>query len=80
MRAPSDAGRSFAATSMARSFAESPDLEPFDGVPYSVVRKDGQAYLQNFDSGGHVRQTQVNAAYGVRTPRPVLSTKTARGL
>ena len=79
LRAPSDAGRSFAATSMARSFAESPDLEPFDGVPYSVVRKDGQAYLQNFDSSGHVRQTRVDAAIGSGRHARMLLTKTAAG-
>jgi tetratricopeptide (TPR) repeat protein len=47
-----DPAQSYAATGMARSFSEPPDLPLRDAGRYSVVRKDGRYYLQSRDGGG----------------------------
>jgi tetratricopeptide (TPR) repeat protein len=79
LRAPSDPAQTFAATGMARTFSETPELAPFDGDPYSVLRKDGRYYLQNRDREGHVRQTSIDAAIGSGRHARVLLSRTAGG-
>jgi tetratricopeptide (TPR) repeat protein len=79
LRAPSDPAQAFAATGMARTFSEAPELTPLDGVPYSVLVKDGRYYLLNRDSEGHVRQSGINATIGSGRHARVLLSRTADG-
>ena len=79
LHAPSDPAQSFAATGMARTFSEAPELTPLDGVPYSVLPKDGRYYLQHRDAEGHVRQSGIDAAIGSGRHARVLLSRTADG-
>jgi len=79
LRAQSDPAQTFAATGMARTFVEPPELPPLEGDPYSVLHKDGRYYLQNRDPEGRVQQTGIDATIGSgRHARMVLS-RTADG-
>ena len=64
LRARSDPGEIFDGTGMAHSFSESPELTPFDGDPYRVVRKDGRYDLETRDREGQVRQNSIDAVIG----------------
>ena len=79
LRAQSDPAQTFAATGMARTFSEAPDLTPLDGDPYSVLRKDGRYYLQSRDREGHVGQSGIDAAIGSGRHARVLLSRTAGG-
>lgn len=79
LRAESDPAQSFAATGMARTYSESPDPPTFDGVWYSVVRKDGQSYLQHRDTQGHVQQESVDAMIGSGRHARLLLSRTSDG-
>ena len=79
LRTQSDAGPAFAATGMARSFSQTPDLAPLDGGPYSVLRKDGRYYLQNRDGGGHIQQSSIDAVLGSGRHARMLLSRTAEG-
>ena len=79
LRAPSDPAQTFAATGMARTFSEAPELTPRDGDPYSVLRRDGRYYLQNRRPQGHVRESSIDAAIGSGRHARVLLSRTADG-
>src|ERR1022692_55281 len=79
LRAQSDPAQTFAATGMARTFSEAPDLTPLDGDPYSVLRKAGRDYLQSRDREGHVGQSGIDAAIGSGRHARVLLSRTAGG-
>lgn len=64
LRARSGPGDEFAATGMALSYSESPELSLFDGSPYSVVRKDGRYFLETPNSAGQARQSSIDAVIG----------------
>lgn len=79
LRAPNDPAQAFAATGMARTYSETPDLAPFDGAPFSVVRKDGRDYLEDRDTTGHVRRTSIDATIGSGRHARMLLNRTADG-
>src|ERR1039458_9165947 len=79
LRAQSDPAQTFAATGMARTFSEAPDLTPLDGDPYSVLRKDGRYYFQSREREGHVGQSGIDAAIGSGRHARVLLSRTAGG-
>lgn len=79
LRAPSDPAQAFAATGMARTFSEMPELTSFEGNPYSVLRQDGRWYLRSRDSQGHVRQDSIDAAIGSGRHLRILLSRTADG-
>ncbi len=79
LRVPADPAPGFAATGMARTFSEMPDLTPSDGVPYSVRRADGRLYLQSFDNSGRARQTSIDATIGSGRHARMLLTRSADG-
>jgi len=79
LRAVPDPAQTFAATGMARTFTEAPELTPLDGDPYSVLRKDGRYDLQVRDRQGHVRQSGIDAAIGSGRHARVLLSRTADG-
>ena len=79
LRAESDPAQSFAATGMARSFSEAPELAPLDGEPYRVLRQDGRYYLQDRDREGHARQTGIDATIGSGRHIRMLLSRTADG-
>lgn len=64
LRSASDPAQLFAATGMARTFAQPPDLAPSEGEPNSVLRRDGRYYLQSRDADGQLRQRGVDATIG----------------
>ena len=79
LRAPSDAAQAFAATAMAHSFSEAPDLAPLDGVPYSVVARDGRYYLVHRDSEGQATEEAIGATIGSGRHARLLLGRTADG-
>ena len=79
VRAQSDPAQSFAATGMERTFSEAPDLTPLDGVPYSVLAKDGRYYLASRDSEDHVQQSAIDATIGSGRHARLLLSRTAEG-
>ncbi|MGC9946565.1 MAG: tetratricopeptide repeat protein [Bryobacteraceae bacterium] len=79
LRAPSDPALTFAATGMARTFSEAPELQPLDGDPYSILRKDGRYDLQDRDRDGQVRRRGIDAAIGSGRHARILLSRTADG-
>jgi tetratricopeptide (TPR) repeat protein len=79
LRAQADPAQTFAATGMARTFSRTPELEPLEGDPYSVLRKDGRYYLQHRDREGHVQLNTVDAAIGSGRHLRLLLSRTEGG-
>jgi len=79
LRTQSDPAQSFAATGMAHTFSEAPDLTPLAGVPYSVLARDGRYYLASRDSEGHVQQSAIDATIGSGRHARLLLSRTADG-
>jgi tetratricopeptide (TPR) repeat protein len=78
LRAQSDPAQAFAATGMARTYSETPDLPPLDGDPYSVLRKDGRYYLRTRGPERTVEQT-IDAVIGSGRHARMLLTRTEGG-
>ena len=79
LRAPSDPAQAFAATGMARTFTETPQLAPLESDPYRVLRRDGRFYLQHRGSGGHVEESSIDAAIGSGRHARILLSRAAGG-
>ncbi|MGO4883000.1 MAG: tetratricopeptide repeat protein [Bryobacteraceae bacterium] len=77
--APRDPAQALAATGMARSFSETPELPPFDGAPYSVVHQDGRDYLGSRDAQGKTVLTSIDATCGSGRHARILLNRTADG-
>jgi len=79
LRAQSDPAESFAATGMARSFSQTPELAPFDGNPDRVLFKDRRYYLERRGRDGRVRQSRIDATIGSGRHARMLLSRTGDG-
>jgi hypothetical protein len=79
LRVAADPVQEFAGTGMATSFGEKPELTPFDGDGYRILRKDGQSILQTRDGEGRWRSSAIDAAIGSGRHARILLSRTAGG-